>query len=100
MTAEVADLNAQIAAMVRSMADDAAVVLPKTWVQHLLDAAELRGRPDWTSAAELGRIIGLKPQWLVRHAGDLPFARRVPGSRRILFQVSGALSWMTTRAHP
>ena len=100
-TIELSDLRRYLAALVGALPEHAPVVLPREWVQELLGRVDADPKvPFWTSAAELGPMIGPKPLWLVRHAAELPFARRLPGSRRILFDVQGARRWMYTRPQP
>ena len=56
--------------------------------------------PCWMTAKELGPLLGLTPRWLVRHAGELPFARRVPNAHAFRFDPAAARRWMQTRSRP
>jgi excisionase family DNA binding protein len=58
---------------------------------HLVEEKEKLLTPD-----EAAAIIGVKKEWLYRHAKQLPFARRL--SRKAMrFNEAGLRRWMATR---
>jgi predicted DNA-binding transcriptional regulator AlpA len=48
------------------------------------------------AVAEAADRLGVKPRWLYRHAGELPFTHRLPGGR-LRFSARGIERWQATR---
>lgn len=62
--------------------------------RELVDAAALE---PWLTAEELAeRIPSFSKRWLYRHAGTLPFARRL-SRKRLVFSLPGAQRYLATR---
>ena len=53
---------------------------------------ELQGKDRWLDVGETGNLLSYSKSWLYRHAGTLPFARKVGAEWRFSYQ--GIQRWL------
>ena len=105
-------LHDRLRAMVETVPVGGSVILPRDWLVEQLaaengaqgsregdDLARVRpGTPPpartdhLLTAKEAARVLHVTPRWLYRHAGQLPFTRRL-GPKTVRFDAEGLAKW-------
>jgi len=109
-------LHDRLRAMVETVPVGGSVILPRDWLVEQLagengapgsrerdDLARVRpGTPAPAStdhlltAKEAAGVLHVTPRWLYRHAGQLPFTRRL-GPKTMRFDADGVARWLAKR---